>query len=164
MKLQRVISISSICLGLASAGVAHAFDMGNMMSPSRWMGGSNNDRYDDDYGYRDNGYGGGPGYGYGGMPGYGYGGMPGYGGYGGYGGMPGGVPGYGYGSVPGYGYGGTSGYGGAPAYNAPGSNSDTEEIKRLKDRIKKLEESSRQDENTHWGDPNAPGGDQWYNR
>ena len=37
-------------------------DMGNMMNPSRWMGGNNNDRYDD--------YRGGPVYGYGGAPAY----------------------------------------------------------------------------------------------
>jgi hypothetical protein len=57
--------------GLLLAGTAHAFDMGNMVNPSRWMGGnSNSDRYND--------YGGGPGYGgYGGGPG-GYGGAPGY--------------------------------------------------------------------------------------
>ena len=135
MKLQRFISISFVFLGLAFASATHAFNMGNMMSPSRWMGNNNdNDRYDDDYGYRDGyGYGGAPGYGYGGMPGYGYGGVPGYGGYGG---------------VPGYG-----GYGGAPAYNAPGANADAEEIRRLKDRIKKLEESGRQGSD-----------DQWYNR
>jgi len=156
MKLQRALSISCVCLGLAFAGVAQAFDMGNMMNPSRWMGGGNYDRYDDDYGYGDYGYGGMPGYGYGGMPGYDLGGMPGYG----YGGMPG----YGYGGMPGYGYGGMPGYGGAPAYSAPGSNSDAEEIKRLQDRIKKLEESSRQDEDSNWGTTGNQGGDQWYNR
>ena len=50
---------------------AYALDMGNMMNPSKWMGG-NNDRYDD---YYDE-----PGYGYGG-PGYGYGGPVYYFGY-----------------------------------------------------------------------------------
>jgi len=61
-------------------------NFGDMMNPSRWMGG-NHDRYDD---YRGRGYG----YGYG-YPGWG----PGYGGYG----YPGwGYPGWGY---PGYGYG-----------------------------------------------------------
>ena len=95
---------------LTAAGVGHAFDMGNMMNPSKWFGGGNRDR--DYYG---DGYGGGPGYGYGG-PGYGYGG-PGYG-YGGYGY---GGPGYGYGG-PGYGYGGPGygGYGGAPGYGGYG--------------------------------------------
>ena len=95
---------------LTAAGVGHAFDMGNMMNPSKWFGGGNRDR--DYYG---DGYGGGPGYGYGG-PGYGYGG-PGYG-YGGYGY---GGPGYGYGA-PGYGYGGPGygGYGGAPGYGGYG--------------------------------------------
>jgi len=63
------------------ANSAFAFDMGNMMNPSKWMGGD--DDHDDYYG--------GPGYGYGGYPGYG----PGYG----YGGYPGyGAPGYGYGA------------------------------------------------------------------
>ena len=176
MKLQRFISISFVCLGLAYAGVTYAFDLGNMMNPSRWAGGgSDRDRYNDDYGYGDYGYGGAPGYGYGGMPGYGYGGMPGYGGYGG---MPGnggygGMPGYGgYGGMPGYGgYGGMPGYGSTPAYNAPGSNSDAEEIKRLKDRIKKLEESSRSEESSQWDrtynqeKPYKRESDsQWYNR
>jgi hypothetical protein len=93
-------------VGLALAGTAQAFDFGNMMNPSKWMGGDN-DRYDDyrgGYGY--------PGYGYGGYPGYGgYGGYPGYGGYGGY-------PGYGgYGGYPGYG--GYGGYGGSPVVIMP---------------------------------------------
>jgi hypothetical protein len=62
-----------VTTGMLFAGTAHAFDMGNMMNPSKWMGGDDDhDRYDD-YGY------GGPGYGYGGYPGYGYGGYPGYG-------------------------------------------------------------------------------------
>jgi len=167
MKLQRVISISFVCLGLAYAGVTYAFDLGNMMNPSRWAGGgSDRDRYNDDYGYGDYGYGGAPGYGYGGMPGYGgYGGVPGYG----YGGMPG----YGgYGGMPGYGgYGGMPGYGSTPAYNAPGSNSDAEEIKRLKDRIKKLEESSRSEESSQWDRTynqektyKRDSDSQWYNR
>jgi hypothetical protein len=84
-----------------------AFNMGNMMNPSKWMGG------DRDRDYYDAGPWGGPGYrhggpgGYGGAPGYGYGGPGGYGGAPGYGyGGPGG-----YGGVPG-GYGGPRGYGG----------------------------------------------------
>ena len=92
--------VTLMAIGLLLASTTYAFDMGNMMNPSKWMGGNNDsDRYDDyDYGY------GGPGYGYGGYPGYGYGGY-GYGGYG-YGGYGG--PGYGYGGYggPGYGYGG----------------------------------------------------------
>jgi hypothetical protein len=69
------ILITAINLMLASS--ANAFDMGNMMNPSKWMGGNKDkDRYDD--------YGPGPGYGYGPGPGYGYGGGPGYG----YGGNP----------------------------------------------------------------------------
>jgi hypothetical protein len=148
---QRKIIMLAASLLLASP--AGAFDMGNMMNPSKWMGG-NNDRYDDydDYG----GYGGGPGYGYpGGPPGYGYGGPPGYG----YGGGPGygygGGPGYGYGGGPGYGagpgygygggYGGVPGYGAAPGYGgispyaAPGAASNQAEITRLKERIRQLE-------------------------
>jgi hypothetical protein len=62
------------------ASSAYAFDMGNMMNPSKWTGGDkDNDRYDD---YRDGPgycYGGDPGPGYGGGPAYGYGGGPGYG-------------------------------------------------------------------------------------
>jgi hypothetical protein len=88
--------IVMICLLLANT--AHAFDMGNMMNPSKWMGNNRDDDYYDRRGY---GYGG-PGWG---NPGYGYGG-PGWGGYPGYGyGAPGwgGYPGYGYGA-PGYGY------------------------------------------------------------
>ena len=70
-------STAIVASGLLLAGTAHAMDMGNMMNPSKWMGGNkNSDRYDD-YG-GPGGYGGGPG-GYGGGPG-GYGGGPGYGG------------------------------------------------------------------------------------
>jgi len=108
-------SFSVLALGLGSLILAtnvQAFDFGDMMNPSKWMGGRNNDRYSD--------YGPGPGYGYGG-PGYGYGG-PGYG-YGGPGYGYGG-PGYGYGG-PGYGYGGYGGPGygyGGPGYGSPGGN------------------------------------------
>ena len=56
IKFSAVIVASSLLL----AGTAHAFNMGNMMNPSKWMGGnSNSDRYDD-YG-GPGGYGGGPG-------------------------------------------------------------------------------------------------------
>ena len=122
-------STAIVASGLLLASTAHAFDMGNMMNPSKWMGGNkNSDRYDD-YG-GPGGYGGGPG-GYGGGPG-GYGGGP-----GGYGGVPG------YGGAPGYG--GGTGYGGAPGYVAPasGTASDAAEIEQLKARIKKLEESNK---------------------
>ena len=65
-----------VAASLLLANSAYAFDMGNMMNPSKWMGGNKDrDRYDDYYG--------GPGYGgpgYGGAPGYGYGSAPGYGG------------------------------------------------------------------------------------
>jgi hypothetical protein len=121
-----------LTVGLLGAGTGHAFNFGNMMNPSKWMGG--NDDYDDNY------YG--PGYGY---RGYG----PGYGG-----GPYGAPPGYGYGApgyAPGYGYGGVPAYGGAPAYQAapsvpaaaPDSGSD-QEIERLKERIRVLENSTNQ--------------------
>ena len=73
-----------VLIGLLLANTAHAFDMGNIMNPSKWMGSNKDDDYYDHRGY---GYGG-PGWGY---PGYGY-GAPGWGGY----------PGYGYGA-PGWG-------------------------------------------------------------
>jgi hypothetical protein len=111
---------ATMILGLTligGAGSALAVNFGDMMNPSKWMGGNKDRDYDDRRGD-------GPGYGYGG-PGWGYGG-PGYGGPGwGYGGPgygygnPGwgyGGPGYGYGN-PGWGYGGP-GYGGQ-GYNAP---------------------------------------------
>jgi hypothetical protein len=75
---------------LATIPSAYAFDMGDMMSPNKWFGGKNKDRYYDDYYYDRYGP-----YGYGGGP-YGWGGP--YGGYGPYGY---GYPGYGYGA-PGY--------------------------------------------------------------
>jgi hypothetical protein len=123
---------------VAAAGTSFAMDFGNMMNPSKWMGGSK-DRDRGDY-YGGPGYG--PGYGYGG-PGYGWGG-PGYG-WGG----PGygwGGPGYGYGA-PGYGYGyGAPGYGGygmpAPAagLQQPGAANSQAEIEALKQRINQLEQ------------------------
>ena len=57
----KTITSSAVILmtGLLLAGTAHAFDMGNMMNPSKWMGGKDkdDDRYYDDY-YGDPGYGG----------------------------------------------------------------------------------------------------------
>jgi hypothetical protein len=119
-------SFSAVALGIGSlllAASAQAMDFGNMMNPSKWMGGGNNDRNSHygggpgyggpvyGYGGGPGGYGGGPGYGYGGGPG-GYGGGPGYG----YGGGP-----AGYGGGPGYGYGGgPAGYGGGPGYGYGG--------------------------------------------
>ena len=62
------LRVAFVAISLLLASTAYAFNMGNMMNPSKWMGGNrDNDRYD----Y----YRGGPGYGYGG-PGYGYGGTP----------------------------------------------------------------------------------------
>ena len=99
----------------ASPQIVSAFDMGNMMNPSKWMNpgkmfgnkGRDNRYRDGDYGY-DPRYGGGPppGYGYG--PGYVGGPPPGYGGNG-----P--AQGYGHGfaqPAQGYGYGGYPGHGG----------------------------------------------------
>jgi len=56
IKFRVIIVAASLLL----AHQASAMDMGNMMNPSKWMGGNNdNDRYDD---YRGGpGYGGGPG-------------------------------------------------------------------------------------------------------
>jgi hypothetical protein len=127
-----------VAVSLLLANSAYAFDMGNMMNPSKWMDGKKDkDRYDDDYGGP--GYGGAPGYGYGGDPGYGYGGAPGYG----YGAAPGygygGAPGYGYGGAPGYDYGTVPGYGGAPTYGTQGAGSNEAEIQRLKERLRQLE-------------------------
>ena len=100
-KLLSVTAAMTVGLGsLVTAQMAHAFNFGDMMNPSRWFGGDR-DRYYDDYRYGPYGYGGpygryggpygwgGP-YGYGGGP-YGYGGGP-WGGWGGY-------PGYGPGST-----------------------------------------------------------------
>jgi hypothetical protein len=174
----RTAIFSSIFLtsSLLLAMPAQAFDMGNMMNPSKWVGkDKKRDRYDDDYydygpppGY---GYGA-PGYGYG-APGYGY-GAPGYGGYGapGYGGY--GAPGYGgYGVDPSQGAPGAPGYGGSysgPSYGGnytgpsdpsragggqsgygPGITTDDQmEIQRLKDRIRKLEQADKPQPNV-WG-------------
>jgi hypothetical protein len=96
MNRTRIISVlAGTSLGmamLATANVAQAFNMGNMMNPGEWF----DDDDDDYYRYGRRGWGGyGP---YGGGP-YGYGGP--YGGYGPYGG--------GYG--PYGGYGGYGGYG-----------------------------------------------------
>ena len=153
---ERKLTVSAVAVGLLLANPVYAFDMGNMMNPSKWMDNNkNNDRYDDYYDGPGYGYPGGPpGYGYGGPgyggpgyggPGYGYGGDPGYGagpGYG-YGGDPGygTAPGYGYGGDPGYGA--VPGYGAAPAYSAPGTESREAEIRRLKERLRQLESGPR---------------------
>ena len=98
-------AVAGVVLGCASIpfamdAAAAGFNPMNMMNPSKWMGGKDRDRYDDDY-YYDRRYGG-PYGGYGGP--YGYGGGPwGYGAP--YGGGWGGYPGYGYGGYPAYGYG-----------------------------------------------------------
>jgi hypothetical protein len=144
-QIQSRAAIAAVSLLLANQ--VHAFDMGNMMNPSKWMGNNNDDDeyYDDYYGGPGYGYGGpgyGPGYGYGGPgyggPGYGY-GDPGYG----YGGPGYGYGGPGYGGDPAYGgapaYGVTPGYGSAPGYSAQGAEPREAEIRRLKERLRQLE-------------------------
>ena len=132
-KTLTILAAASVVAGaLSYVPVAQAFGFGDMMNPSKWMGGKNRDRYDDDY--YDGPYGGGPGYG---GPGYGYGG-PGYG----YGGPGYGAPGYGYGA-PGYGYGAPAvapAPAAAPAA-APARSSSASEIEALKRRIDELESS-----------------------
>jgi hypothetical protein len=61
MILRRTLALILGSAIMGSAGIAFAFDMGNMMNPSKWMGGNSGP----------GGYGGGPG-GYGGGPGGGY--------------------------------------------------------------------------------------------
>ena len=121
---------SAMTAVLLCAGGAQAFDMGEMMNPtkmmnpSKWMGGNKDNDSDRARGPEPAADYAGPGQGYGAMPGYGsgYGPGPGYGGqqgydpsYGpgpGYSGQQGYDPGYG----PGPGYGGQQGY--DPAYGA----------------------------------------------
>ena len=134
MQNQKIkLRVFIVAASLLLANSAYAFNIGNIMNPSKWMGGNkNNDRYGDYYGGP--GYGGGyPGYG-GGYPSYG-GGYPSYGG--GYPSYGGGYPGYG-GNYPSYG-GNYPGYGGTPAYSAPGTGPNEAEIMRLKERIRQLE-------------------------
>ena len=157
-----VFSSAFLAFSLLLTMPAQAFDMGNMMNPSKWVGGNNDrDRYDDDY------------YDYGPPPGYGYGGYgaPGYGGYGapGYGGDPAmqGLQAYDYGtsgapstgsSYTGPSYGGnytgpsdTSRSGGGQSGYGPGITTDDQmEIQRLKDRIRKLEQADKPQPNV-WG-------------
>jgi hypothetical protein len=102
-------------LGLAAATSAQAFNMGNVMNPSKWMGG-NNDRTDGPP----------PGYGQGYGPQSGYYGQPGAPGYGGY---PG-AGAYPQGYAPGPGAG-----------PAAGAELTTEErILRLEQRVQMLEQ------------------------
>jgi hypothetical protein len=141
----KILSIASLAAVVGFTGYmppAQAINFGDMMNPSRWMGGGKNrDRYDDyydDYGPYGGPWGGGP---WGGGP---YGGPYGapYGGYG--------APGYGYGA-PGYGY-GAPGYVGAPAAAAapaapaaPSQSGSTSksEIDALKRRIEELEATQK---------------------
>jgi hypothetical protein len=110
-------------LGLATAAPVQAFNMGNMMNPSKWMGGNTNQDDGPPPGY---GQGYGPQSGYYGQPGGpGYGGAPGYGGN----------PGYsGSGAYP-------QGYAPVPAAGPTGSAELTteERILRLEQRVQMLE-------------------------
>jgi len=106
-----IMRFDKYCAIVAAAGVllmgsAHAFNVGNMMNPSQWMGGNNSRDRGGEY-YGGPGYGGGPDYG--GPPGYG--GGPDYGG----------GPGYGYGGAPGYGP-GPGYFGGQDRRDSGGSN------------------------------------------
>lgn len=119
-----ILAVAALAVTLVHVPVTHAFNFGNMMNPSRWMGGDR-DR-DDDYP---------PGGAYG-PPGYGY---P-YGGYG----APYGVPGYG---AP------FPGYAPPPAYPAPAAaapaappsagTADSAEVQALKRRVEELEAQQR---------------------
>jgi hypothetical protein len=121
--LLRRALVAILASAAASTSVpSSAFNFGDMMNPSRWMGGGR----DRDYGY-DDGPWGGPGYGYGYGPGYG-------------------VPGYGYGGYPGYyGYGAPGLYGAppvaTPTYSAPpsGATSEQSELEQLRKRVQELE-------------------------
>ena len=132
---------------IGATGTALAVDMGNMMNPSQWFGGNNQDNYYDDRGY-------GPGPGYGPPPGQGY-PPPGQGGY-----PPPGqeypqqgqaytpqgqaYPPQGQGYTPqGYGY-------GAPlpaAQTAPAGQASVDElaarISELEERVRRLESTQR---------------------
>ncbi len=123
---------------MAHAPLSEAFNFGNMMNPSRWMG---SDRYDNRY---DDPYWGGPPYG----GGYGYPGV-----YGSPYGVPYAAPGFGGVPAPGY---GAPGYGAVPA-PAQGSR-DSSEVEALKRRIEELEARQQQTQPQPRSDdwPSAP--------
>lgn len=147
-KLLSVLAVTGVVgVSLVYSPASRAFDFGNMMNPSKWMGGG--DRYDD---YDDGPYGrpwGGP-YG-GGPPGGPYGGGPWGGPYGGgpWGGAYGPGP---YGGAP---YGQPGAYGAPPAHrpapaaataapSAPAAKASppvvsSSEVDALRQRIRELE-------------------------
>ena len=152
LKTLSVLSLAAVVGVTGYIPVAQAFNFGDMMNPSRWMGGGRNrDRYDD-YGDYGGPWGGGP---YGGPWGGGpWGGGGPYGGpYGGYGGY--GAPGFG---APGYGAPLAAPAPVAPAAPAQSSSSNQGEIDALKRRIEELEASQRQSQqpapSSDW--PSAP--------
>jgi hypothetical protein len=104
MKNPMTLSLAALLGGLLAMPAAHAFDMGRMMNPSKWMGGGNNNNDDDRNNNSQQGYGPQSGY----PPQQGYNHPQGY---------P--APAQGYGAPPqGY-YGQPQGYGYAPP---PGNN------------------------------------------
>ena len=147
IKTLSALSLAAIVGVTGYVPVAQAFGFGDMMNPSRWMGGGNRDRYNDDYG--DYGpYGGGP-----------YGGGP-WGGGGPYGGGPYGAPyGGGYG-MPGYGAPGLMApplAAPAPAAPAQQSSGSSSEVDALKRRIEELEASQKKGQAAPSADwPSAP--------
>lgn len=145
-----LVSLATLAACMSHVPVSQAFNFGNIMNPSRWMGG---DRYDDPY--YDDPYYGGPygdpylGYGYPGAYGAPYGapyGMPGFG-----------APPLGYGA-PGYPGGAPAVAPAAPPAPAKSNSADREEVEALKRRIEQLEAKQYQQRQTapasEW--PSAP--------
>jgi hypothetical protein len=144
----KTLAAASLAAVVAVTGyvpVANAFNFGDMMNPSRWMGGGRNrDRYDDyydDYGP----YGGGP---WGGGP---WGGGP-------WGGGPYGGPGYGFPGAYGAPYAAPPVAPVAPAAPAaPTQSSGGSEIDALKRRIEELESRQQPSQSAPANDwPSAP--------
>jgi hypothetical protein len=131
-----------VSASLVHSPIANAFDFGNMMNPSKWLGGGR-DHYDDYYdgpygGPWDGPYRGGP---FDGGP---WGGPWGWNGPGPYGGGPYGSPGA-YPGVPAYG-GAPQRVPAAPAAKAPSppqASTSSNEIDELKRRIEELESQQK---------------------
>jgi hypothetical protein len=131
--LKRAIVVVFITSMFAGTGIAYAFDMCNMMNPSKWRGDYRDRRDRDDY-YRDSRVD--SGHGYRGRS-YGY-----------------DSPRYDYGGPPARGYGYT-----APRYGAPHARSDAlqAEIDQLKQRIRNLEKALPHESFRPQSAPTAPG-------